>query len=158
MRLASWMSFGTMVTRFAWIAHRLVSSNTKSALLWNRKSLLKSCAISLTSLWKGSFRINNSVDFWYFLISRSATVPGQYRWGFFTPPVAGADLRAALVANCLRGAFPPIDSGSLWMRAFVPSALDHEKQRKIWRQESSRMRQSPKTGIHNLEDSSFMCS
>ena len=26
-----------------------------------------------------------------------------------TPPVAGADLRAALVASCLRGALPPVD-------------------------------------------------
>ena len=31
------------------------------------------------------------------------------RWGFFAPPAAGADLRAALVASCLRGAFPPVD-------------------------------------------------
>ena len=31
-------------------------------------------------------------------------MPGRYLWGFFTPPVAGADLRAALVASCLRGA------------------------------------------------------
>ena len=30
-------------------------------------------------------------------------------WGFLTPPVAGADLRAALVASCLRGALPPVD-------------------------------------------------
>ncbi len=30
-------------------------------------------------------------------------------WGFFTPPVAGADLRAALVASCFRGALPPVD-------------------------------------------------
>ena len=29
--------------------------------------------------------------------------------GLFTPPVAGADLRAALVASCLRGALPPVD-------------------------------------------------
>ena len=29
--------------------------------------------------------------------------------GFLTPPVAGADLRAALVASCLRGALPPVD-------------------------------------------------
>ena len=42
-------------------------------------------------------------------ISRRATVPGRYLWGFLTPPVAGADLRAALVANCLRGALPPVD-------------------------------------------------
>ena len=26
-----------------------------------------------------------------------------------TPPVVGADLRAALVASCLRGALPPVD-------------------------------------------------
>jgi histone H3 len=26
-----------------------------------------------------------------------------------TPPVDGADLRAALVASCFRGAFPPVD-------------------------------------------------
>lgn len=31
--------------------------------------------IYLTSLWKGSLRMRSSVDFWYFLISRRATVP-----------------------------------------------------------------------------------
>jgi histone H3 len=54
-------------------------------------------------------RIKSSVLFWYFLISLKATVPGLKRWGFFTPPVAGADLRAAFVASCLRGALPPVD-------------------------------------------------
>ena len=49
------------------------------------------------------------LTFWYFLISRRATVPGRYLWGFLTPPVAGADLRAALVASCFLGAFPPVD-------------------------------------------------
>jgi hypothetical protein len=34
---------------------------------------------------------------------------GRYLWGFLTPPVVGADLRAALVASCLRGALPPVD-------------------------------------------------
>ncbi|KAL9329731.1 hypothetical protein ACSQ67_004734 [Phaseolus vulgaris] len=38
-----------------------------------------------------------------------ATVPGLNLWGFFTPPVAGADLRAAFVASCFRGALPPVD-------------------------------------------------
>lgn len=33
------------------------------AALWNLKSVLKSWAISLTSRWKGSLRISNSVDF-----------------------------------------------------------------------------------------------
>merc|ERR1719234_4253 len=119
--LASWISLGMMVTLLAWMAQRLVSSNrpTKyaslascraiTAELWNLRSVLKSCAISLTRRWNGSLRINSSVDFWYLLISLRATVPGLYLWGFLTPPVAGADLRAALVASCLRGAFPPVD-------------------------------------------------
>ncbi|KAL2633530.1 hypothetical protein R1flu_005009 [Riccia fluitans] len=63
------MSLGMMVTRLAWIAHKLVSSNKPTR----------------------------------------ATVPGLKRWGFLTPPVAGADLRAAFVASCFLGAFPPVD-------------------------------------------------
>ena len=73
------------------------------------KSVLKSWAISLTNLWNGNFRMSNSVDFWYLRISLNATVPGRYLCGFLTPPVAGADLRAALVASCFLGALPPVD-------------------------------------------------
>ncbi|RCV33606.1 hypothetical protein SETIT_7G095400v2 [Setaria italica] len=121
MRRASWMSLGMMVTRLAWIAQRLVSSNSPTRYAsaascsaataedWNRRSVLKSCAISRTRRWKGSLRISSSVLFWYLRISRSATVPGRKRWGFLTPPVAGADLRAALVASCFLGALPPVD-------------------------------------------------
>lgn len=107
--------------------------NAPIAALWKRRSVLKSCAISLTSRWKGSFLMSNSVDFWYRRISRRATVPGLqkditlithplivvivsfiqslylYLCGFFTPPVDGALFRAALVANCFLGAFPPVD-------------------------------------------------
>ncbi len=36
-------------------------------------------------------------------------LPGLYLWGFLTPPVEGADLRAAFEASCLRGALPPVD-------------------------------------------------
>ena len=36
-------------------------------------------------------------------------MPEANLWGFFTPPVAGADFLAAFVASCLRGAFPPVD-------------------------------------------------
>ena len=32
---------------------------------WNRKSVLKSWAISRTKRWNGSLRIRSSVDFWY---------------------------------------------------------------------------------------------
>merc|ERR1711907_674539 len=74
---------------------------------WNLRSDLKSWAISPTSLWKGSFLMRSSVDFWYLLISLRATVPGLYLWGFLTPPMAGADFLAALVASCFLGASPP---------------------------------------------------
>lgn len=37
------------------------------------------------------------------------SLPGLYLCGFLTPPVDGADLRAALEASCLRGALPPVD-------------------------------------------------
>ena len=41
---------------------------------------------------------------------------------FFTPPVAGADLRAALVASCLRGALPPVDLRAVCLvRAMAPA-------------------------------------
>jgi hypothetical protein len=44
------------------------------------------------------------------LISLSATVLGQYRWGFFTPPVKGAALlRAAFATESFCGALPPVD-------------------------------------------------
>merc|ERR1712178_644419 len=80
-----------------------------TAELWNLRSVLKSCAISLTRRWNGNLRISSSVDFWYLLISLRATVPGLYLWGFLTPPVDGADFLAALVASCFLGAFPPVD-------------------------------------------------
>ncbi|OQU86287.1 hypothetical protein SORBI_3003G065001 [Sorghum bicolor] len=124
MRRASWMSLGMMVTRLAWMAQRLVSSKSPTSAAtaedWNRRSVLKSCAISRTSRWNGSFRISSSVLFWYLRISRSATVPGRNRCGFFTPPVAGADFRAAFVASCFRGALPPVDLRAVcFVRAIV---------------------------------------
>ncbi|XBH97546.1 hypothetical protein VPH35_127201 [Triticum aestivum] len=121
MRRASWMSLGMMVTRLAWMAQRLVSSkrptryasaaswSAETAEDWKRRSVLKSWAISRTRRWKGSLRMSSSVLFWYLRISRRATVPGRKRCGFLTPPVAGADLRAALVASCFLGALPPVD-------------------------------------------------
>mgnify|MGYP007048366038 FL=1 len=100
---------------FAWFSRIsdvldwLLNIQDGMAELWKRRSVLKSWAISRTRRWKGSLRMRSSVDFWYLLISRRATVPGLYLWGFLTPPVAGADLRAALVASCFLGALPPVD-------------------------------------------------
>ena len=53
------------------------SCRARIAVLWKRKSVLKSWAISRTRRWKGNLRINKSVLFWYLRISRSATVPGR---------------------------------------------------------------------------------
>ena len=95
--LASWISFCMMVTRFACIAQRLVSSNrwtrNASAASWrawiawdcHRSSAptsagSKSNATSRTSLANGSFEIRRSYVRWYLRISFNATVPGRYRW------------------------------------------------------------------------------
>lgn len=40
-----------------------------------------------------------------------------------TPPVAGADLRAALVANCFLGAFPPVDLRAVCLVLAILSEL-----------------------------------
>jgi hypothetical protein len=54
--------------------------------------------------------MSRSVDFWYFLISRRATVPGRKRWGFLTPVVTGAVLRAIFWAtSCFLGTFWAVD-------------------------------------------------
>ena len=56
-------------------------------------------------------------------------MPGRYLCGFLTPPVAGADFLAALVANYLRGALPPVD-----LRAVcLVRAIFQKKTEKIWR-------------------------
>ena len=117
------MSLGAIVTHLAWMAHRLVSSNSPTryasaasckaamASLWNHRSVLKSCAISRTNWAKGSFLMRSSPVFWYLLISRKATVPGLYCIGFFTPPVFGPRefcrvLRRLLFFSGLRGCLP----------------------------------------------------
>lgn len=47
---------------------------------------------------------------------------------FFTPPVEGADLRAAFVASCLRGALPPVDLRAVCLvRAIVRYHFDLQK-------------------------------
>jgi len=47
-------------------------------------------------------------DFWNFLISLKATVPGLNLCGFFTPPCTGAVFLAALFAICFLGCFAPV--------------------------------------------------
>ena len=109
---ASWMSLGIIVTLFAWIAQRLVSSRSptryastascrhKMAHACNHKSYLPtSRAISLTSHEKGIFQIRSPVLFWNWQISQRATVPSWYFWGFFTWPA---------LRNSFWGVLPPM--------------------------------------------------
>ena len=53
-----------------------------------------------------------------------------YLCGFLTPPVAGADLRAALVASCLRGALPPVDLRAV---CFVRAMAAVDDSAGVWR-------------------------
>ena len=92
MRRASCMSFGMIVTRLAWMAHRLQSSKSPtitssaascsahSASAVHRKgSRVRSFPISRTSRANGSFRIRSSVLRWYLRISLRAASPGRRR-------------------------------------------------------------------------------
>ena len=91
MRRARAMSLGMRVTRFAWMAHRLASSNkfvmkasaaswrARIDWLWKRMSGLPECAISRTSLWKGNLGRVSSELLYILRISRSTTVPGLAR-------------------------------------------------------------------------------
>ena len=120
-RRASCMSFTCSVTRPACTHARsessnrftrypsLASCNARSAVLWMRKTTLGLMFwnTSRTSLWNGIFWMRSSVDFWYLRICRSATVPGRYLVGFFTPP-HGYWCRAHFVASLLRGHLPPL--------------------------------------------------
>lgn len=48
---------------------------------------------------------------------------------FLTPPVAGALLRAAFVASCLRGALPPVDLRAVcFVRAMATSQKAEDQQ------------------------------
>merc|ERR1719473_899788 len=93
------------------------------AALANFRSDLKSWAMVRTRRWNGSFLIRRSVDFWYLRISRSATVPGRKRCGFFIDGPVGTAFRAALLATiCFRGALPPLLFRAVcFVRAIVDS-------------------------------------
>ena len=84
---ASCMSFGMIVTHFAWIAQMFTCSRSptknaspasckaSTAELCSFNPSLHFCTISLTSLWKGTLLIRRSAPFWYFWISFRACIP-----------------------------------------------------------------------------------
>ena len=129
------MSLTWIVSRPPWIAHTFTSSNiftrndseasckARIAVLWSRRVRLlsNSHTTSLTRRWKGSFLIKSCVDFWYFRISRRATVPGRKRRGFRTLPSEGIPiLRPCFVLYLPRGHFPPVLlRASCFVRAMI---------------------------------------
>ena len=93
----NWISFGIMVTHLACMAHKFVSLNSKTRYasvascnaitsggdtLNSSPPCHRSCTNSLTRQSNGALLISSSVDHWYLLMSRSATVPGLYLLGF----------------------------------------------------------------------------
>ncbi len=127
----------------------------KTACELKRKSDLKSWATSRTSRINGALRKSSSVLFWYFRISRRATVPGLNLCGchhaarpryaeisytnysgsgggsrsitFLTPPLDDADLRAAFEALAFFGAAPPVPAacGSVRSRRCIGCRETH---------------------------------
>ena len=129
------MSLGIIVTHFASMAQRLVSSMRPTkyasaascrhimALPWKCKSYVPtSRAISWTSCEKGSFLIRSSVLFWKCWISQRATVPGQYFLVFFTFPAW---------KNSFWGALPPM-VGQSFLLTGSSSKADGPASAAIW--------------------------
>ena len=50
---------------------------------------------------------------------------------YLTPPVDGADLRAAFVASCLRGALPPVDLRAVCLVRAMAEATIHSQQQRL---------------------------
>jgi len=101
------------------------SCKARIAVLWKRMVGSMCWATSFTKRWKESFWIKSSVDFWYFRISRKATVPGRKRRGFLTCPVTGSVIfRPFIVLYLSRGHFPPV---------LLPEHPDLIKQDFAWR-------------------------
>ena len=130
------MSLGIIVTHFAWMAQRFMSSmrptiyasaascRHKIVHPWKCMLYLPTCmAISQTSHKNGSFQIRSSVFFWNHHISWRATVPGWYLLGFFTWPVC---------MNSFWGALPPTLGQSFLWAGSSPPDLDGLASAAIW--------------------------
>ena len=70
------------------LSTRTSCSASRPSAVQRKGSGANTLVISRTSRAKGIFLMSRSVERWYLRISRSATVPGLYRCGFFTPPAS----------------------------------------------------------------------
>lgn len=93
-RRTNWISMGIMVTRFAWMAHKFVFKQTDK--------------ISFTRFSKSHH--SRTLETLLGLEILSDFTHKTLNWQFADQQlIAGALFRAALVASCLRGAFPLVD-------------------------------------------------
>ena len=82
--------------------------------------------------------MRRSVDFWYFLISLRATVPGLNRWGFLTPVVTGADFLAIFWAtSCFLGTFWAVDFLAVCLVLAITNYIDSKIERAYLNPEQS---------------------
>ncbi|KAF8023959.1 hypothetical protein BT93_F1224 [Corymbia citriodora subsp. variegata] len=127
-----------MVALFVWMAQRFVSSRkpttyasaaswrTATALLWNRRLVLKSWVVSRDLPDQPLER--ELPDQQLRALPVLHDLPQRHRPGlnlcsFFTLLVAVVDLRAAFVASCFLGALPPMDFHAV---CFTRAISSHE--------------------------------
>ena len=136
MHQANWMSLGIIVTLFACMAQRFVSSISLTkyasaascrhnmACTWKHRSYLStSTAISWTSHEKGLFQMRSSMLLWKRQILWRATVPSQYLWGFFSG--------AAHKNSFQRALSPTVGWSFLWAGFSLPD-IDGPASTAIW--------------------------
>ncbi|GJU03816.1 hypothetical protein Tco_1114154 [Tanacetum coccineum] len=88
------------------------SELSENALQNNRRVKRKSQAMDgdrSTKLIKDPLLVDQVAQFDDLLVNRVRQFDAIKAVKLVTPPVAGADLRAAFVASCFLGAFPPVD-------------------------------------------------
>ena len=133
---ANWMSLGIIVTLFACMVQRFMSSMRPTiyasaasckhiiVCLWKCSSYLPTSRVILqTNCEKGSFQIRSSVLFWCCQISQRATVPGQYFLVFLT---------LLAFKNSFWGALPPTVDQSFFLASSSPPDIDGLASTAIW--------------------------
>ncbi len=126
MQCANCISLRMMVTCFACMAHKFVSLNTptryaseascnaKTAILWNCRSVLCSCAILWTKHWK-AIDVSYTLGIVHIEVTTWAPTYINCSWtvssdaAILIPPADGTAALAAFVANCFTEALPPVD-------------------------------------------------
>ncbi len=95
------------------------SCNAKTAILWNRRSFLCSCATSWIKHWNRALQMRRSVDFWYHQISQSYVV-GNVKYTVTTD--VSCTLGIAYIEVTTLSPTSSNCSGWYWCRFLIPPA------------------------------------